>query len=81
MGQPQAKPVLMVQILENMENPSLKKSYVEYFDDNIDKSFNDLKDNLLRSDKYHFCVLKICYYDKDEKLQEYEEANDKKKIY
>ena len=79
MGHTEAKPVLMVQILENMENPSLKKSYIEYFDNNFDKSFNDLKDNLLKSDGYHHCVLKICYYDKNEQLQEYEDANIKTK--
>jgi hypothetical protein len=77
MGHTEAKPVLMVQILENMKNPSLKKSYIEYFDNNFNKSFSDLKDNILKSDGYHYCVLKICYYDKDGKLQEYEDANKK----
>ena len=66
-------PLLQVEILEDMENPIMLKSYVEYIEDN--KTFMDLKKNLKKSDSYHHCVLKICYYDENNKLQEYEEAN------
>ena len=72
-------PVLMVQILENEEKPILKRSYLEYITESYNKSFNDLKNDIfLYNDNgrhYHHCVLKICYYDNNNKLQEYKEAN------
>ena len=66
-------PLLQVEILENMENPITIKSSIEYINDN--KSFMDLKKNIKKKDSYHHCVLKICYYDENDKLQEYKEAN------
>ena len=80
MGKPFSTPenhVLILQLLENMENPILKRSDLEYIDADYKKTFNDIKNELLKSDGYHHCVLKVCYYDKNNQLQEYEEANKK----
>ena len=46
MGKSQTKSVFTAQILEKMDNPILKKPYREYFDNNFDKSFNDLKESI-----------------------------------
>lgn len=73
MGQ---QPLFMVEILENMENPTVIKTYLEYLNDT--KTFAELKKDLKKCDGYHHCILKICYYDEDNKLQEYKEANLKK---
>ena len=77
MGVPQ--PVLKVQLLEDMENPLLKKCFFEYVQESYNKTFNELKDQIFRSDNYHHCILKICYYDENNKLQELEQANIREK--
>ena len=76
MGQ---QPLFMVEILENMENPTVIKTYLEYLNDT--KTFAELKKDLKKCDGYHHCILKICYYDENNKLQEYKEANLKRRHY
>lgn len=77
MGQP--VPVLLVKVYEGMEYPVLKQSFFEYIEESYNKTFNDLKDQLFKSDNYHHCILKICYIDDKGYLKEYEEANNREK--
>ena len=77
MGIGTSTPVVKVDILQNKENPSLIRSDLEYLPSKCEKTFTELKKDLYKRYDYHYCVLQIHYYDKDDNLIEYPEANNK----